>query len=76
MNKMLRLGKDYKGILGAAIGDISGSYIEFRPSEKSKAKEKAVLFHEGCTFTDDTVMTAAIADCLKKNGKEDINGKE
>lgn len=73
MNKMLRLGKDYKGILGAAIGDISGSCIEFRPSEKPKAKEEAVLFHEGCTFTDDTVMTVAIADCLRKNGKEDVS---
>ena len=69
---MLRLGKDYKGILGAAIGDVSGSYIEFRPNEKPKTPEEAVLFHEGCGFTDDTVMTAAVADCLKQNGKEDI----
>ena len=71
--KMLRLGKDYKGILGAAIGDISGSYIEFRPSEKPKTKEEAVLFHNGCTFTDDTVMTAALADCLRNNGKYDAS---
>ena len=72
MEKMLRLGKDYKGILGAAIGDVSGSYIEFRPKEKPKTLKDAVLFHEGCEFTDDTVMTAAVADCLRLNGKEDI----
>ena len=60
----MRLGKDYKGILGAAIGDISGSYIEFRPHEKPKTKEEAVLFQSGCEFTDDTVMTAAVADAL------------
>ena len=72
MQKLLKLGKDYKGIIGAAIGDISGSTIEFRPSKKPGTKEEAVLFPEGSTFTDDTVMTAAVADCLRLNGKEDI----
>ena len=72
MDKMLRLGKDYKGILGAAIGDICGSTIEEFPNEKPSTKEEAILFKEGSTFTDDTVMTAAVADCLRLNGKGDI----
>lgn len=67
--KMLKLGVDYKGILGAAIGDISGSYIEFKSHLKPKTLEEAELFHPDATFTDDTVMTAAVADCLKNQGK-------
>ncbi len=66
---MARLGKDYKGILGAAIGDISGSYIEFNGNLKPKTKEEAVLFVPQCYATDDTVMTVAIADNLRNPGK-------
>ena len=69
---MAKLGKDYKGILGAAIGDISGSVIEFRPFLKPKMKETAILFCEGSEFTDDTVMTAAIADCMANDKNRDF----
>lgn len=69
---MARLGKDYKGILGAAIGDISGSVIEFHGSIKPRTKEEAILFYDRSEFTDDTVMTAAIADCLAHDPKRDF----
>lgn len=69
---MAKLGKDYKGILGAAIGDISGSVIEFRSTLKPKTKEEAVLFMEGAEFTDDTVMTAAVAECLELDPDRDF----
>lgn len=48
------------GILGAIIGDIAGSRFEFR-NEKSTDVE---LFTEADDFTDDTVMTIAVADWL------------
>ena len=69
---MAKIGKDYKGILGAAIGDISGSVIEFRPALKPKTKEEAVLFCDASEFTDDTVMTAAVADCLVNDPNRDF----
>jgi len=56
-------------LLGAAIGDISGSTYEFDGKEKP-SKDKAVLFPEGSVFTDDTVMTCAIADTLKSGCRE------
>lgn len=45
---------------GAIIGDISGSRFEFTPT-KSKDFE---LFTPSCRFTDDTVLTIAIAKAL------------
>ncbi len=47
-------------MLGAIYGDIAGSVYEFR-NLKSK---NAPLFINGCRFTDDTVMTVAVADAL------------
>ena len=47
-------------MLGAITGDIIGSIYEFN-NHKSK---DFPLFDEGCKFTDDTVMTVAIADSL------------
>lgn len=45
---------------GAMIGDIVGSKYEF-----GAIKTKTFpLFSEGCTFTDDTVMTVAVARAL------------
>lgn len=43
-------------MLGAIVGDIIGSYYEFRPYKK----EYFPLFWEKCCFTDDTVMTLAV----------------
>lgn len=45
---------------GAIIGDIVGSKYEF-----NSLKTKSFPFvSEGCTFTDDTVMTVAVARSL------------
>ncbi len=51
-------------MLGAIAGDIVGSIYEHRTI---KTKDFA-LFGEGCTFTDDTVLSVAIADCLMHHG--------
>ena len=47
-------------MLGAIIGDIAGSRFEFH-NRKTKDFE---LFHPDCRFTDDTVMTLAVASAL------------
>ena len=52
-----------KGIIGAICGDVMGSVYEFH-SVKTKDFE---LFPYGSTFTDDTVMTIAIATWLVKD---------
>ncbi len=48
-------------MFGAIIGDIIGSPYEFDRSGKSK---DFPLISNDCTFTDDTVMTLAIAEAL------------
>lgn len=45
---------------GAAIGDIAGSRFEF---DNIKSRD-FVLLGDGCFFTDDTVLTAAVAEAL------------
>ena len=50
-------------MFGAIIGDIVGSRFEFN-NIKSKKFE---FFHEKCSFTDDTVCTAAVADILMQD---------
>ena len=47
-------------MLGAVVGDIVGSKYEDHPIKTKKFP----LFGEGCTFTDDTVMTVAVAEAL------------
>ena len=47
-------------MLGAIIGDIVGSIYEFN-NHKSKEFE---FFGKGCSFTDDTVHTIAVADWM------------
>jgi ADP-ribosylglycohydrolase len=51
-------------MLGAIVGDIVGSIYEFN-NYRSK---DFPLFGDGCDFTDDTVLTVAVADCLMQNG--------
>ncbi len=51
-------------MLGAITGDIVGSIYEHR---NIKTKEFP-FFGRRCTFTDDTVCTVAIADCLMAGG--------
>ncbi len=47
-------------MFGAIAGDVIGSYFEFRPTKRTDFK----MFQPGTTFTDDTVLTVAVADCL------------
>lgn len=47
-------------MLGAIAGDIIGSVYEFHNIKK----EDFPLFNTRCTFTDDTVLTVAVADCI------------
>lgn len=52
---------------GAIIGDIIGSRFEFDRGNKSKEFE---LFSKECEFTDDTVMTIAVAEALMEAGPD------
>ncbi len=56
-------------VYGAIIGDYFGSNYEFSSSVDEKAKSLDVVFEEG-NYTDDTVMSVAVADALIKN--EDV----
>ena len=58
--KMINDNKIY-GIIGAVIGDIAGSRFEF---VKEPPKKSFKLFGANSTFTDDSVLTIAIADAL------------
>lgn len=53
-------------MLGAIIGDIAGSRYEFHNSKTTDFP----LMDDHCFFTDDTVMTVAVAEGLM-NGKRD-----
>ena len=54
-------------MIGAVIGDIVGSIYEWN---NIKTKEFP-LFQDKCFFTDDTVMTVAVAEGLMNGGKKD-----
>lgn len=58
-------------MLGAIYGDIAGSVYEFR----NLKRKDAPLFIQGSRFTDDTVMTVAVADALlqTENAAEHID---
>ena len=51
------------GFIGAMVGDIAGSRFEWR---NRKSKEFTLLKGSACRFTDDTVMTLAVADAILK----------
>lgn len=55
-------------MIGAMIGDIVGSIYEF---DNIKTKDFP-LFSEGCEFTDDTVMTIAVAQALLRSRKDQV----
>ena len=59
-----------KGIIGAIAGDIIGSSHEFHPIKTKKFS----LFNKRSRFTDDTIMTLAVAKWLlnDKNSKEEL----
>jgi ADP-ribosylglycohydrolase len=50
-------------MLGAIIGDVIGSAYEFHPTKELDFP----LFTDITTFTDDTVLTVAVASCLLDN---------
>lgn len=58
---------------GAIIGDIVGSPFEFDRSPK--IKDFGPLFSENSFFTDDSVMTFAVAEALLTTGKKDSDRK-
>ena len=51
-------------MIGAIAGDIIGSYHEFM----STKEVDFLLFHEYSRFTDDTVLTVAVADWILNGG--------
>ncbi len=51
-------------MLGAIAGDVIGSVYEARPIKTTRFR----LFHPLCRFTDDTVLTVALADSLLHGG--------
>ena len=57
-------------MLGAIIGDIVGSVYEWN---NIKTKDFP-LFCEDCFFTDDTVMTVAVADAIMQGSSVTIGG--
>ena len=54
-------------MLGAIVGDIVGSVYEW---DNIKTKDFP-LFREDCFFTDDTVMTCAVAEAIMNGGRKD-----
>lgn len=54
-------------MVGAILGDIIGSPYEFDRGQKAK---DFPLFRESSLFTDDTVMTVAVAEALMEADKE------
>ena len=72
---VLLVGKHRQGdahMYGAILGDIIGSPYEFDRGNKTK---KFPLFHPHAKYTDDTVMTVAVADalmCTMGDSDEDI----
>ena len=52
---------------GAILGDIIGSPFEFDRGDKTKEFD---LFSRGCGFTDDSVMTVAVAEALLAVGPD------
>ena len=48
-------------MFGAILGDIIGSPYEFDRGNKTK---DFIFFDKGCSFTDDSVMTIAVADAF------------
>ena len=59
-------------MLGAIIGDIVGSVYEWN---NIKTKEFP-LFREDCFFTDDTVMTLAVADAIMQMDRDKLLGPD
>ncbi len=59
-------------MIGSIIGDIVGSVFEHRNIKITDFK----LFNFGARFTDDTVLTIAIADAILNNLPYDLALRE
>jgi ADP-ribosylglycohydrolase len=59
-------------MIGAIAGDIIGSVYEFHNYKRTDFP----LFDPRCQFTDDTVLTVAVADCLLHGGDYAAKFKE
>lgn len=57
-------------MLGALVGDIVGSTYEWYNTKKTDF----VMFERGCRFTDDSVMTLAVAKWLLEDATHSIHG--
>ena len=55
-------------MLGAIVGDIVGSVYEFNNIKR----KDFILFDPFCFFTDDTIITFAIAEALRKTQKKNF----
>jgi ADP-ribosylglycohydrolase len=53
-------GKEARAVVGAIVGDVVGSVYEW---DRIKTKDFP-LFHPRCTFTDDSVLTVAVAEAI------------
>ena len=65
-----RLRRLEADMYGAILGDIIGSPFEFDRGDKTKEFD---LFTRGCGFTDDSVMTIAVAEALLAIGPDMIS---
>ena len=54
--------------MGNGIGDIAGSRFE----GSRRGRKDVELFHHLCTYTDDTVCTAAVADIVPNDRNPDV----
>jgi ADP-ribosylglycohydrolase len=50
-------------MIGAIAGDIIGSIYEFQGTKDYDFR----LFESGSDFTDDTILTVAVADCILRH---------
>ena len=64
--------KSYDVLLGTIIGDISGSRFEILNTKNRNFE----FFHKNCRFTDDSVMTLAIAKAFLKSNNDYSNGQK
>ena len=68
-----RRGQRRRDMYGALLGDIIGSPYEFDMGDKTK---DFPLFSRRSIYTDDSVMTIAVADALMAAGKDPENTKD
>src|SRR5438093_1067672 len=61
-------------MLGAIVGDVIGSVYEgSRSWQREKTPHFEPLFHPQARFTDDTVLTVAVADALRHHYGCDVS---